>query len=125
MGEPGPKSEASKADVPMPGRKARRKSQNRYWKRRSPRMFGHRSARSTTKEPIPVYQRLKTMFPQMPYKDDVGLQKEGPWNQKPAAFFYDRSYDQTVTADACFSVFLRATASRKSYKTLVFYICKY
>ena len=36
-----------------------------------------------------------------------------------------RNYDQTVTADACFCVFFRATVYSKSLKTLVINICKY
>ncbi len=72
-----------------------------------------------------TYQRIKMIFPQVPSKDDIGLKKVGPWNYKPGAFFYIRSYDQTVTADAYFCVSFRATASSKSLKTLVFNICKY
>jgi hypothetical protein len=37
----------------------------------------------------------------------------------------DRTYDQTVTADACFCVFFRATVSSKSLKALGINICKY
>ena len=56
---------------------------------------------------------------------DLGLAKQKLLESNPGAFRCDRTYDQTVTADAFFCVFFRATASSKSLTTLVFNICKY
>jgi hypothetical protein len=56
---------------------------------------------------------------------DLGLEKQKALEPNSGEFSCDRSYDQTVTADACFCVFFRATASPKSLKTRVINICIY
>jgi hypothetical protein len=56
---------------------------------------------------------------------DLGLEKQKRLESNPGAFSCNRTYDQTVTEDAFFCVFFRATASSKPLKTLVSNICKY
>src|SRR6266403_1091810 len=69
--------------------------------------------------------RRSRRLPDFRLGHDIGLEKQRSLESNPGAFFCDRSYDQTVTAGACFSIFLHATVSRKSLKTFIFNICEY